>query len=148
MFTRITPALAVANWSISHSTQFGLQMPRRSPGSRPAAISARASRSTPSFSSAYVKLTPWCLHTIASAPGDPSHIYVTELGGTIKVLDNGVEHTFLDISTEVAPRFDSDPEQGLLSIAFAPDFATSKKFFVYYSSNACSGADYTRGCDN
>jgi glucose/arabinose dehydrogenase len=85
---------------------------------------------------------------VTSPPGDPGHIYVTELGGTIKVLDNGVEHTFLDISTEVAPRFDSDPEQGLLSIAFAPDFATSKKFFVYYSSNACNGADYSRGCDN
>ena len=52
MFTSTTPALAVANCSSSHSAQLGLQMPSRSPGSKPSAISARASSSTRSFSSA------------------------------------------------------------------------------------------------
>ena len=31
MFTRITPAFAVANWTTTHSTQFGDQIPTRSP---------------------------------------------------------------------------------------------------------------------
>ena len=51
MFTSTTPALALAYWTSTHSTQLGAQMPMRSPGSSPAAISARASRSTSAFSS-------------------------------------------------------------------------------------------------
>ena len=54
MLTRMIPALAVAYWTSAHSAQFGLQIPTRSPGSIPAAISARAQRSTASPNCAYV----------------------------------------------------------------------------------------------
>ena len=43
MLTRITPALAVAYCSSTHSGQFGAQMPTRSPAFIPAAIRPRAS---------------------------------------------------------------------------------------------------------
>ena len=52
MFTKISPALAVANWVIVHSAQLGAQTPIRSPGLRPSAISPAAKASTRVFSSA------------------------------------------------------------------------------------------------
>src|SRR5262245_16682688 len=76
----------------------------------------------------------------AVPPGDPSRLFVVQQGsGTtadIRVFHDGVEQTdpFLHL-TGVAHR---DGEQGLLSMAFAPDYATSGRFFVYYDDeNAC-----------
>ena len=46
MFTRISPALAVANWVSTHSELLGDQMPMRSPGSSPSVNSPAASLST------------------------------------------------------------------------------------------------------
>ena len=54
MLTRMIPALAVAYWTSAHSAQFGLQIPTRSPASIPAAMKARAARSTASPNWAYV----------------------------------------------------------------------------------------------
>jgi len=62
---------------------------------------------------------------VTSPPGDP-RLFVVEKGGTIKIAGGG---TFLDISAAVAT---GDLERGLLSMAFAPDYATSGKFYVYY----------------
>src|SRR5436190_9800824 len=69
MFTRITPARAVAYCVSTHSAQLGLQMPTRSPRSRPRAIRPRATRSTAPSNSAYDMRTPWWRDTIASASG-------------------------------------------------------------------------------
>ncbi|MGI8425413.1 MAG: PQQ-dependent sugar dehydrogenase [Actinomycetota bacterium] len=66
---------------------------------------------------------------VASPPSDP-RLVVVEKGGTIKVLDeNGNKQTFLDISDQVS----SGSEQGLFSIAFAPDYATSGLAYVDYT---------------
>ena len=54
MLTRMIPAFAVAYWTSAHSAQFGLQIPTRSPGSMPAAMNARAQRSTASPNCEYV----------------------------------------------------------------------------------------------
>ena len=66
---------------------------------------------------------------VTSAPDNANRRYVVEKGGTVKVVDGGVPSTFLDISADVAT---GDLERGLLSIAFAPDYATSGLFYVYY----------------
>ena len=68
------------------------------------------------------------------APGRPRLLYVTEKSGTIRVLRDGevLPKTFLDISGLVADQ----GEQGLLSAAFAPDFARTRRFYVYYSASA------------
>jgi glucose/arabinose dehydrogenase len=81
------------------------------------------------------------------APGDPSRIYVVEQGsGTeakIWVVHNGVKSLFLSL-TGVAHR-PNQQEQGLFSMAFAPDYPTSRKFYVYYNDdNACTSQDH---CD-
>ncbi len=66
---------------------------------------------------------------IASA-GD-ARLFVVEQPGVIKIIesDGTVSGTFLDITDRVMP----GGEQGLLGLAFAPDYATSGRFFVYYT---------------
>jgi len=77
---------------------------------------------------------------VAEAPGQPGHLYVVEKAGRIhrfpKTADPapGEVQLFLNISTSVA----TASEQGLLSMAFDPDYATNGRFYVYYSWNGGS----------
>ncbi|MDA0139191.1 PQQ-dependent sugar dehydrogenase [Solirubrobacter deserti] len=59
-------------------------------------------------------------------------MFVVEKAGRVKV---GAA-TFLDVSAEVA----DGSEQGLLSMAFAPDYATSGRFFVFLT--VAGGGDF------
>lgn len=74
----------------------------------------------------------------ASAPGDPARLFVVEQHeARIRILDpqtGAVSATpFLDLpNTAVAQGF----EQGLLGLAFHPDYATNGRFFVYLSNAA------------
>ena len=70
--------------------------------------------------------------------GADGQLFVVEQPGRVKVvaLDGGGERTFLDIEGKVA----SGGERGLLSIAFAPDYAESGRFYVYYTA---TGGDLT-----
>src|SRR3954447_6214790 len=73
------------------------------------------------------------------APGEPGRIFVVEQGGTIQVIDRGatLEKPFLDIGHRVLAPGDEGGggEEGLLSVAFAPDYRTSRRFYVYYTNN-------------
>ena len=64
--------------------------------------------------------------------------FVVEKTGKIWAIDNGqiVAEPFLDLSAKITVRGN---EQGLLGMAFAPDYATSGHFFVNYTDTA--GAD-------
>src|SRR3954451_10195929 len=67
---------------------------------------------------------------VTSAPGDPATLYVVEQPGTIKIVRNGaVAGTFLDIRSRVK----SGEEQGLLSVAFHPQYAANHRFYVDYT---------------
>ncbi|MCB9139599.1 MAG: PQQ-dependent sugar dehydrogenase [Caldilineaceae bacterium] len=64
--------------------------------------------------------------------GDGSgRIFVVERGGRIRIIEDGqmLPAPFLDISRKVA----TGGECGMLSLAFAPDYAASGEFYVYYS---------------
>ena len=67
-------------------------------------------------------------------PSDATVQYVVEQGGRIKVVKNGVLRSavFLDLSGSII----SGGEQGLLGLAFAPDYATSRRFFVNFTNPA------------
>src|ERR1700761_3864197 len=80
---------------------------------------------------------------MASPPGDTHRLFVVQQGGQIALIKDGVKQQtlFLDISNEV--EF-AGGEQGLLSMAFAPDYATSHRFYVYYTDRNCPSAP---GCD-
>ncbi|MEA2241310.1 MAG: hypothetical protein QOD24_866 [Solirubrobacteraceae bacterium] len=68
---------------------------------------------------------------VTAPPGDRRRIFVVEQGGTIRVVRGGkpLSRPFLDISRLVL----SGGEQGLLSVAFAPDYARTRRFYVDYT---------------
>lgn len=68
---------------------------------------------------------------VAGAPGFPELLFVVEQPGRIVILRNGhrVRRPFLDLRDRV----NYGGERGLLSVAFPPDYARSKRFYVYYT---------------
>src|SRR3954471_5602111 len=68
---------------------------------------------------------------VTAPPGDRRRLFVVEQGGKIKVVRGGkvLSTPFLDITKLVT----SGGEQGLLGLAFAPDYAQSGLFYVYYT---------------
>ncbi len=71
---------------------------------------------------------------ITVAPGDDSKLFVVERLGTVRVLQNGQlqPHPFLDITSLVEA---GGQEQGLLSIAFHPQFPADPRVFVNYTGH-------------
>jgi glucose/arabinose dehydrogenase len=70
---------------------------------------------------------------LVSPPGDP-RLFVVEQGGRIRVFDrNGSDRgVFLDLRAATA----AGGERGLLGLAFAPDYATSGRFYVNLTDQA------------
>lgn len=68
---------------------------------------------------------------VASAPGIKG-IFVVERGGTIRLVKGKHRSTFLDISSQVS----TQGERGLLSVAFAPNYASSRLFYIYFTNQA------------
>jgi glucose/arabinose dehydrogenase len=68
---------------------------------------------------------------VTAPPGDRKVQFVVQQGGRIMVVRNGrkLSTPFLDITSQVT----SGGEQGLLSVAFAPDYASSGLFYVYFT---------------
>lgn len=71
---------------------------------------------------------------VTHAPGDFDRIFVLEQLGRIRIIKNGVllATPFLDINTIVG---NSGNEQGLLGLAFHPDYANNGFFYVNYTNN-------------
>ena len=70
---------------------------------------------------------------VTSPPGDRHRLFVTSKFGDVRVVRDGVLQptAFLDIQPDVV----AASEQGLSSIAFAPDYATSGRFYVDYTAH-------------
>jgi glucose/arabinose dehydrogenase len=68
---------------------------------------------------------------VTGAPGFPKLLFVVEQPGRIVVMRNGhrLRKPFLDLRDVV----NYGGERGLLSVAFPPDYARSKRFYVYYT---------------
>ncbi len=68
-----------------------------------------------------------------SPPGRPDTLFVVEQGGTISIIDGGaaLPTPFLDVSDAIV----SGGEQGLLGLAFHPEYETNGRFFIHYSSS-------------
>jgi glucose/arabinose dehydrogenase len=69
---------------------------------------------------------------LTGAPGDAKRLFVVERTGQIGLLLNGrkLSQPFLDIGSSVNS---GGGEQGLLGLAFPPDYATTGLFYVYYT---------------
>ncbi len=74
---------------------------------------------------------------VTAPPGDTHRIFVVEQRGTVRIVRDGqvLPTPFLDLREKVL--LTSEP--GLLSIAFAPDYATSGRFYAFYNSRAGNG---------
>jgi glucose/arabinose dehydrogenase len=68
---------------------------------------------------------------VTAPPGAGDVLYVVEQGGLVRVVEAGKirEQPFLDVRA----RTRAGGEQGLLGLAFAPDYATSRQFVVNYT---------------
>jgi glucose/arabinose dehydrogenase len=71
---------------------------------------------------------------VVSAPGDP-RLFVVQQGGSIKVYENDAIRS-ADFLTLGSKAIYADGEQGLLSLAFAPDYPTTPYFFIAYTGAA------------
>jgi len=91
---------------------------------------------------------------VAAAPGDTGRVFVVERAGRIWLVEGSdPPRLFLDLHTVVnswSGVTTTPSENGLASIAFAPDYATSGRFFVFYTSSAPGDCDPTNSnvCDD
>lgn len=75
---------------------------------------------------------------VTSDPGNAERLFVVERKGVIEQVQAGVRSTFADLSALVGcgttACITGVDERGLLSIALAPDFDTSGRFYVDYAN--------------
>jgi glucose/arabinose dehydrogenase len=71
-----------------------------------------------------------------TAPAGDDRLFIAEKSGRIRIIKNGtlLSKVFLDLSGDVSGR----NEQGLLSLAFHPEFASNGQFFVNYTDGGGS----------
>jgi glucose/arabinose dehydrogenase len=71
---------------------------------------------------------------VASPPGDTSRLFIVEKTGRIRILQNGsvLAKPYLDLSGQVS----GQNEQGLLSMAFDPNYKANGRFYVDYTNLA------------
>ncbi len=74
---------------------------------------------------------------VATPPGDASRLLVIERGGTIWLRKNGTRlpAPFIDLSALTG----AGHEYGVYSMAFHPQYASNRWFYVYYVDNAGNG---------
>ena len=88
---------------------------------------------------------------IACVPGDPLRLFICEKGGKIWVVPDVTDPTpekllFLDLLALVNSRTNQErlrasfTESGLLGLAFHPDHATNRQFFVFYTPGLGTGS--------
>src|SRR5262249_27667856 len=68
---------------------------------------------------------------VTSDPGNPNRLFVVQRKGKIVQVENGAVSDFANLEAQVSSPVAG--EQGLLSIALAPDFATSGRIFAFYT---------------
>lgn len=101
---------------------FGLEMPDRPPGLTYAAEDA------------FAGLVFHKPVAVAAPPGETQRLFIVEKWGRIRWIDlesPTTIHTFLDISERVV-HDDTGSDIGLLGMAFHPDYARNRRFFVFY----------------
>jgi glucose/arabinose dehydrogenase len=71
---------------------------------------------------------------VVQDPTNRSVQFVVQQGGRIRVVQNGMvlAADFLDVTAEIV----SGGEQGLLGLAFAPDYAQSGRFYIHFTNRS------------
>ncbi len=101
--------------------------PAMAPGTPPAGLSLKL---TP-INTGFTLTAPLFL---TAPPGDTARLFVVEQGGAIQIVDRASNMpigTFLDIGNLLTSPLGG--EQGLLGLAFDPQYATNGRFYVSYT---------------
>jgi glucose/arabinose dehydrogenase len=77
---------------------------------------------------------------VCSPPGDLQRLFVVEQSGRIKIIENGatLATPFLDLGSGGLDKIVAGGEQGLLGLAFHPNFAVNGYFYVDYTRKGSS----------
>ena len=69
---------------------------------------------------------------LTAPPGDQTRLFIVEKTGRIRIVKNGalLPTPFLDLSSQVS----NGSEQGLLGLAFHPQYASNGRFVVHYTN--------------
>jgi len=69
---------------------------------------------------------------VTAPPGDADRLFVVERGGLVRIIEGGavLPSPFLDVSGSITA---TGNEQGLLGLAFHPQYATNGRFYVNYT---------------
>lgn len=86
--------------------------------------------------------------TLAIAPGDTKRLFVCQKGGLLRLVPDVTAATpqtvtFLDVAGLLSSRgeaINTASEQGLIGLAFHPDYATNGYFYVFYSVKKSGGS--------
>jgi glucose/arabinose dehydrogenase len=70
---------------------------------------------------------------LAAVPGDPNRMLVGERAGRVRLVVDGVAQPGAIATVPTPPGVSTGGERGLLSVAAAPDFATTGRLYVYYT---------------
>jgi glucose/arabinose dehydrogenase len=117
---------------------------------RPTTTAAPSTTTSVSGAVKLTKIGDFQRPVFVTAPlGDPSRLFVVEQAGTIQeVIPGQSPQPFLDVTDQVK----EVSERGLLSMAFAPDYAKSGRFYVYYTDRVGNGnvnvVEYRRSAEN
>ncbi|MEO8139546.1 MAG: PQQ-dependent sugar dehydrogenase [Gemmatimonadota bacterium] len=78
---------------------------------------------------------------LTAPPGDTTRLFVVEKAGAIRIVKNGavLPTPFLDITALTT----KSSEQGLLGLAFPPDYAISGRFYVSYTAPGGGSAGHS-----
>jgi glucose/arabinose dehydrogenase len=93
---------------------------------------------------------------VRQPPGTTDTLFVVETRGLIRVVRGGtvLPTPFLDLQARIGPAPSGGSERGLLGLAFHPDYATNRRFFVMFtptggtSQNHDIIAEYRRNATN
>jgi len=77
---------------------------------------------------------------VTSDPSDAERLFVVEREGAIELVDHGALQPYVNLTASVSC---CDGERGMASIAFAPDYASSRRLYVAYT--AVDGAEQDEG---
>ena len=86
--------------------------------------------------------------SLTAPPGDTARLFITEKTGRIRIVrgETLLPEAFLDLRGQVS----TGGERGLLSIAFHPDYARNRRFFVYFTDpeGTVEVAEFRAAADN
>src|SRR5918992_6133537 len=69
---------------------------------------------------------------VGVAPGDPDALWILEQPGRVVRIEHGRRTTMLDLTGQVT----TGAEQGMLGLAFHPDFATDRRLYLHWTDRA------------